>query len=269
MKKLRLSLTYTLEWLGAELRGSFQQPLQGKIRTSSAKTRITWDTRNNRLFPTDGFLNQFSVELAERIFGSESIFTRYYLISRWYHPLFWDFVFKFLFHMGYITSPMFDRIYLTESFHAGGINSVRGYYMWTICGAPEKMMQDNKPDSESVSRCRGGNKELIINMEIEFPIFKQVNILGVLFFDAGNVWSIDENWFYIGDSGYKYEDVVYADGRQPFNPVKELPFGLFMSVGFGFRWISPMGPLRFEWGIPLTPRPWDESILFEFTIGTF
>ena len=26
------------------------------------------------------------------------------------------------------------------------------------------------------------------------------------------------------------------------------------SVGFGFRWYSPMGPLRFVWGIPLDRR---------------
>ena len=48
-----------------------------------------------------------------------------------------------------------------------------------------------------------------------------------------------------------------------------LPLGLFHSVGFGFRWFSPIGPLRFEWGIPLTKRPDDEPILFEFTIGNF
>ena len=36
------------------------------------------------------------------------------------------------------------------------------------------------------------------------------------------------------------------------------------DVGFGFRWFSPIGPLRFEWGIPLTRRPEDDRILFEF-----
>ena len=40
-------------------------------------------------------------------------------------------------------------------------------------------------------------------------------------------------------------------------------------TGFGVRWFSPVGPLRFEWGIPLTPRPQDQPVLFEFTIGNF
>jgi outer membrane protein insertion porin family len=42
---------------------------------------------------------------------------------------------------------------------------------------------------------------------------------------------------------------------------------LLYSVGFGVRWFSPIGPLRFEWGIPLTRRPGDQPIQFEFTIG--
>ena len=47
------------------------------------------------------------------------------------------------------------------------------------------------------------------------------------------------------------------------------PLGLYYSFGFGFRWFSPIGPLRFEWGIPITRRPEDKEILFEFTIGNF
>jgi outer membrane protein insertion porin family len=45
---------------------------------------------------------------------------------------------------------------------------------------------------------------------------------------------------------------------------------MFTSVGFGFRWFSPVGPLRFEWGFPLNRRiDIDQSSLFEFTIGNF
>ena len=43
------------------------------------------------------------------------------------------------------------------------------------------------------------------------------------------------------------------------------------SWGFGFRWFSPIGPLRFEWGIPLNryPQYGEDPIVFEFTIGNF
>jgi outer membrane protein insertion porin family len=46
-------------------------------------------------------------------------------------------------------------------------------------------------------------------------------------------------------------------------------------VGAGVRWFSPLGPLRFEWGVPLTPRPrgtfgfaqGDQPFQFEFNVG--
>ena len=41
------------------------------------------------------------------------------------------------------------------------------------------------------------------------------------------------------------------------------------STGFGIRWFSPLGPLRFEWGFPLMPLPYEQHSVFEFTIGNF
>jgi outer membrane protein insertion porin family len=63
-----------------------------------------------------------------------------------------------------------------------------------------------------------------------------------------------------------------------FDPCFRFPdsivYGIRKSVGFGFRWFSPIGPLRFEWGIPLDrqTRPdgtVEEPLVFEFTIGNF
>ena len=55
-----------------------------------------------------------------------------------------------------------------------------------------------------------------------------------------------------------------------------LALSLYKSVGFGFRWFSPIGPLRFEWGIPLDRRRdrstgayIDQALDFQFTIGNF
>jgi hypothetical protein len=41
------------------------------------------------------------------------------------------------------------------------------------------------------------------------------------------------------------------------------------SWGFGLRWFSPIGPLRFEWGIPFRTLRAEQPIVFEFTIGNF
>ncbi|MGE3760355.1 MAG: BamA/TamA family outer membrane protein, partial [Pseudobdellovibrionaceae bacterium] len=40
-------------------------------------------------------------------------------------------------------------------------------------------------------------------------------------------------------------------------------------VGFGFRWFSPIGPLRFEWGFPLNrDKDYHGPQAFEFAIGS-
>ena len=121
------------------------------------------------------------------------------------------------------------------------------------------------PDSDSFVFIEGGNKEFLANFEVEFPIFEAVGIRGVLFLDAGNVYAEEENFFYLGN---KFRPDQRLDPAFDFSYRGDLPLGLFWSVGWGFRWFSPIGPLRFEWGIPLTKRPTDnKGPLFEFSIG--
>jgi outer membrane protein insertion porin family len=40
------------------------------------------------------------------------------------------------------------------------------------------------------------------------------------------------------------------------------------DVGFGFRWFSPIGPLRFEWGFPIARQPDERAVNFQFAIGS-
>jgi outer membrane protein insertion porin family len=60
---------------------------------------------------------------------------------------------------------------------------------------------------------------------------------------------------------------VRRTSSQPcFTPEPRLPPHV---TGFGIRWFSPLGPLRFEWGFPLAPLPYEKHSDFEFTIGNF
>jgi outer membrane protein insertion porin family len=40
------------------------------------------------------------------------------------------------------------------------------------------------------------------------------------------------------------------------------------SVGVGLSWISPMGPLRFSYGIPVKHQVTDKMQKLQFQIGT-
>ncbi len=197
--------------------------------------------------------NQFQSEFAASIFGSQNLFQRYRLIERFYRPLIWSLVFKVNLSLGYIrsTDPINHRVAISEKFFAGGINSIRGYSLRSI--SPTIPIADTRhPDAGLIPFNVGGNKELITNWEIEFPLLESAGVRGVVFYDAGNVFSEAENFFQSSQRG------------------GTLPLGLFHSVGFGLRWFSPLGPLRFETGFPLTRRPGvDEPYLFEFTIGNF
>ncbi|MEO1335846.1 MAG: BamA/TamA family outer membrane protein, partial [Myxococcota bacterium] len=274
---IRLFLTYSLEFVRSEPdAGLFDQPalasLNNRGRISSLRATATYDSRDNRLFPTDGMFHQLSAEVSSPLFGATENrgFQRYRWNSRFYQPLFWRFVGRVSLRAGFLNADAEQGLAPSEKFVLGGIQSLRGYLPFTI--GPERRAALNDQGSERLDPygptftfIEGGNKEFLANFEIEFPIFQQVGIKGVLFLDGGNVFAEEENFFYLGDSFREQQRLVSDPSR--FDP-RTLPLGLFWSVGFGFRWFSPIGPLRFEWGIPLTKRPTDpDGPLFEFSIG--
>jgi outer membrane protein insertion porin family len=243
-----ISAAYNIEQVAVTIggfRGRVQNvPLANLFdagRTSSIRLSIAWDTRNNRLFPTKGWLHSYSVQVAENFLGSQIPFIRHSISSRWYFPLFWNFVFKTNAEFGLITTSRPQGVPIFERFFLGGILSVRGFPPLSL-GPKLRVAQSYDPAAGLVDFNMGGNKQLFFNFELEFPIFQKVGILGVVFYDIGNAF----------------------DDRESINFTQ-----MRSSVGFGFRWYSPVGPLRFEWGIPLRTLPGEEPIVFEFTIGNF
>ena len=63
--------------------------------------------------------------------------------------------------------------------------------------------------------------------------------------------------------------VLFYDAGNSFDDDESLSFDLRHSVGFGIRWKSPMGPLRIEWGINLSPEDDEKSSVWDFSVGTF
>jgi outer membrane protein insertion porin family len=252
--------TYTLEGVDVIPNGTTALQLRNQFtagRTSSVRFSFNYDKRDNRLFPSNGHLESASAEFATSLLGSQNLFQRYRLIERRYRPLFWGLVAKMNLSVGYIrsTDPLDRPISISEKFFAGGINSIRGYTLRSI-SPTLKILASKDPAAGVLDFAVGGNKEFLTNWEIEFPIVESAGIRGVLFYDAGNVFADNESFF-------------HSNQRPDANGKGTLPLGLFHSTGFGVRWFSPLGPLRFEVGFPLTRRPVDDPYLFEFTIGNF
>jgi outer membrane protein insertion porin family len=238
---------------------------------ASLRPTITYDTRDNRLFPTSGIFLQASTELASELLGSQFNYIRNHFTGRFYYPLGGGngmpgsgFVLKLNTDIGLITSPDPQGVPIFQRYFLGGILDVRGFYLRSI-GPRLPLTSALDPNSAPISNGAniGGNLDAYENLELEFPIIDKVGIRGVVFFDAGNAWNL-ESQFCKTTPAPQFDPVV--------QPCFTFPNSLGLlrtSTGFGIRWFSPLGPLRFEWGFPLAPLPYEHHSDFEFTIGNF
>jgi outer membrane protein insertion porin family len=233
--------------------------------TSSLKGSLSWDSRNNRLFPTDGWYETLFAEYASQYTGSENKFLRVGGFIRHYQPLWGPFVYHGNFEVGVTTSTDPLGVPITERYLIGGIYNVRGYAPLSL--GPKLLTQPPGDVGQPLgSLPLGGNMQVIINNEVEFPLFRKVGISGVLFFDMGNAYNLEDRYC----SGLQRKNSAVPIQFDPcFRFPDSLTSGIRKSVGFGFRWISPIGPLRFEWGIPLDAQVGEDPLVFEFTIGNF
>jgi outer membrane protein insertion porin family len=131
--------------------------------------------------------------------------------------------------------PLFERYFL------GGMNSVRGFAERSLGPREPSDCDTATPPNCSSTEVVGGDRAMVLNTELLFPIMDQLGLRGVAFFDIGN--SFD------GSNSFSISD-------------------LRRSVGFGARWLSPFGPLRVELGFPLNKQSGDDTSVLGFSIGS-
>jgi outer membrane translocation and assembly module TamA len=140
---------------------------------------------------------------------------------------------------------------LSERFTAGGDTSHRAYPLdllgdlceddkgqaITPCDATLLRLK-NADDPTDTGRIvpLGGNGLLLFNAEYRFPIFSSVG--GAVFTDIGNVYA----------KQIRFDDLKYG-------------------VGVGLRYLSPVGPLRFDIGWPIERRAYDPAFSYFVTLG--
>ena len=195
--------------------------------TSFVTMTFNRDTRNRRYNASSGSQNTISTKYAGGPLGGDAAFTKVEASSSWYFPVYKELVAHFKVAGGEIFENKSGELPVFEKFYLGGITDIRGFENNTI-----------SPKDPTTGDLIGGKLMWYTNTEILFPLLKDVGLNGVVFFDAGN---------------------VYADDWD-FNTIKK-------SVGGGFRWLSPMGPLRLEYGMVINPDPDESSGQWDFTIG--
>lgn len=120
-----------------------------------------------------------------------------------------------------------------KNYFVGGLGSVRGFEYGAL----------GQPDS-ATNVPLGGPKKLVFNTELIAP-----------FPGAGNDRTLRTFAFF--DMGASYGEHEAYDLSQ-----------LRSSVGLGFSWISPLGPLKFSYGTPVRKQTADKIQKFQFNIGT-
>jgi outer membrane protein insertion porin family len=209
---------------------SIQQE-EGVTVTSSITVGVERDSRDKPWNTSRGSENTVSVEYAGGVLGGDAYFNRYELKSGWYFPLPWETSFMVQGRWGYVQQREGGRLPDFQKYRIGGITTVRGYDWSSITLTDPATGED-----------LGGEKMMVYNVEFRFPVSKEQGVVGLVFFDAGNVFGKDDSF-------------TFSDIR--------------MSAGPGLRWYSPLGPIRIEYGFVLNPRTGDPSGNVEFSIGGF
>lgn len=200
--------------------------------STSLPLSLGWgeDNRDSALSPTRGSLQRVNAELSPT--GDARYIKLIYQYQN-YSPINKQFTFAYNADIGWGMGLNGRSYPVFKNFMVGGLGSVRGFQYGTL-GTP-----DSRTDV-----ALGGAKKLVFNAELITP-----------FPGAGNDKSL--RMFAFADVGNSYRDTESYRLSS-----------LRASAGVGVSWISPLGPLRFSYGIPLRKQSTDKIEKFQFQIGT-
>lgn len=256
-KKWSVATTYGIQYIDINIQDVIENLYPDSFGLgSSVGFSLTRDTLNTREvnLPSKGSVNQVSTTVASKYFGSDLSYWHSSYSGKKYIQVvdedalvFAGSVLSFGVRLDYIKGIEGRSTPFNERFIPGGIYSIRGHlfrslgpYIYVPFNITGRRSDDSELGVTEPRKLRlGGNKQAIVNVEYLFDIFREAKIKGLLFLDAGNTFPEDT---------FRWSDIR-------------------TSVGFGFRWFSPLGPLRFEWGIPLDRKSDEDAILFDFSIG--
>lgn len=203
---------------------------------SSIQASIIRDKRNNIFEPSNGYYTSGSLEYTG--LGGTMRWMKGELEGRYYRPIIGDLVLRSRLNVSRLFKTTDRDIPRIEKFSLGGARNMRGYNLEDI-GPIRKARNTQTNQLEDFNF--GGLFSLLGTLEFEHPLIREAGLKWVVFYDAGNVYETR-----IGENG---------------------DYSLRSDYGFGFRWFSPIGVLRFEFGFPVNPRERESSNQFNFDIG--
>jgi outer membrane protein insertion porin family len=207
--------------------------LEGENATSAISTGISYDSRDRAFNTSQG--QDHSLTYTYAGLGGDIGFNKIVGELGWYIPVYKGLVTFLHAESGFVEEISGFTLKKKKKFYLGGLNSVRGF---DFQGINIKTINSDGQISEE-----GGEKYVQFNFELTYPLFKELGIVGVVFYDTGNVYRASDS-------------IDLGDLRQ--------------AAGYGIRWYSPIGPIRIEGGHILDPIEEfgeDSSVNWEFSMG--
>ena len=199
--------------------------------SNSVPLTLGWtrDSRDSAVTPNVGSLKRVTGEWSV---GGDLRYLRLNLQYQQYFPIGRQFTYAFNTEIGYGVGLNGQTYPVFKNFYGGGLGSVRGFE------------QGSLGPIDVTGAFIGGTRRFNLNNELYVPVpgagnDRTFRIFGYL--DAGNVWG--ENQAVTFDS-------------------------LRASAGIGVSWISPLGPLKLSYGVPIKKQPGDRIQKLQFQIGT-
>ena len=203
------------------------------FKTDSIPLTVGWsrDSRDSALVPTSGRF--------QRVYGDWGVagdikFVRANYQIQQYIPLNKQFTIALNGELGWGKGLSGQTFPIFKNYYSGGLGSVRGFQQGSL--GPRDSIDD---------LAAGAPKKLTLNAELIAP-----------FPGAGNDRTLRLYGFV--DAGNVFKDSYKLSG----------PDGLRASTGLGISWISPVGPLRIAFAVPLRKQAGDKIERLQFQIGT-
>jgi outer membrane protein insertion porin family len=205
---------------------------------SKVGATIAYDTRNSAIMPNHGQKTELVTELAGGPFGADADFYKWEMRSFWYFPGFAEgHIIELVGKVGVVeaygdtarnTPPGFPSVPLFDRYFLGGVTSLRGYRYRQV-----------GPKDIATGEPIGGDTFFMGSAEYSIPIIERLRL--ALFYDIGNVYT----------DAYDFNFKDYLD-----------------NWGVGVRLNIPrLGPLRLDYGIPITHPGANGSGKFQFSVG--
>jgi len=232
-KTQTLSLRYTLTQTNLTALAIPELVPSQDLHTRLSTLAAVWirDTRDNPLDAHTGFYDSFEIDLNPALVGSNVNFGKLLAQAAVYKKL-KGVVWANSLRVGFVKATSGSHVPISQKFFTGGGSTLRGF---PLNGAGPQTKVPACSDPANTATCSfiqvptGGSQLVVINSEFRFPVPLKKGLIFAIFYDGGNV----------------FDRIGFKDFAKQYTN----------SVGIGFRYTTPVGPIRVDFGRNLNPVP--------------